>query len=47
MLVIGYFLCEELTPKSNDDNDDDGDYMLGLNFMYKTKINFSNTVKFC
>jgi len=39
-------LNEELTSKSDDDNDDDGDYISGLIFMYKTKINFSNTAKF-
>jgi len=39
-------LYEKLTPKSDDDNDDVGDYILGLIFMFKTKINFSNTAKF-
>jgi hypothetical protein len=39
-------LYEELTPKSDNDNGDDGDYILGLVIMFKTKINFSNTANF-
>jgi len=32
-------LYEELTLRSDDDNDDVGDYILELIYMFKTKIN--------
>lgn len=39
-------MYEELAPKGDNDNGDDGDCILGFIIIFKTKINFSNTAKF-